>query len=125
MTVLLIAIFHILHIPCVTLAAFQKDPGRDGVQDSFNQDTESAMILITTYAVGATDLNLQERSRHIHIFECALNLGIHQQAVGSRSEDWQPSPVIVPHGVPHSGFIRRCRYVRSHSSCEFVEVAPS
>ena len=93
-TILLIAIFRILHIPCVTLAAYQKDSERDSVQDAFNQDTESAMILITTYAVGATGLNLQERCRHIHIFECAHNLGIYRQAVGRGVRIGNPYPLV-------------------------------
>lgn len=47
--VLLFAIFCMLHVDVVTVAAFQKSDERDRIIEDFNNEDEKAMISLMTY----------------------------------------------------------------------------
>ena len=93
-TVLLYAIFRMLRIDVVVITAHQKPEERDRIIDRFNGDDDSAMVLIMTYAVGSTGLNLQHRCWRVHVIESAHNLGTLAQAVGRARRLGNPSPVV-------------------------------
>lgn len=63
-----------LSIDIVTITAFQKPDERDAIVDQFNRDESKAMILVITYTVGSTGLNLQQRCWRVHIIEITHNL---------------------------------------------------
>lgn len=93
-TVLLVAIFRLLAIDCVTLGAYQQAEERDAVITAFTECTDRAQILITTYAVGSTGLNLQQMCWRVHMVECAHNLGVQAQALGRAVRVGNPSAVV-------------------------------
>ena len=60
-TMFLLAVLQLLKIDCVTLGAYQQQEERDVIIIAFTEYDDRAQVLITTYAVGSTGLNLQQK----------------------------------------------------------------
>ena len=90
----LFAVLRLLQLEVVVLHSFHTDQERQNIISTFNDRADRAQILIMTFAVGGTGLNLQERCFRVHIFESTTNLGIINQAIGRVRRLGNPSNVV-------------------------------
>ncbi len=70
---------------------------REAVITAFTEYDDRAQVLIKTYAVGSTGLNLQQKCWRVHMIESAHNLGAQAQALGrapSRGKSKQCGMVV-------------------------------
>ena len=93
-TVLLFAVFRLLHVDVVATAAFQTSYERDCIIEDFNNDDEKAIVCLMTYAVRSTGLDMQHRCRQVHVVEAAYNLDAATQALGRVRRLENPSHVV-------------------------------
>ena len=93
-TVLLFAVFHLLDLKVRVMTAFQTPNDRDSMIEEFNNPTSGPIILIMTYVLGSTGLNLQKDCRRIHLIEIASNLGSLGQSLGRVRRFGNPYGVI-------------------------------
>jgi hypothetical protein len=76
------AVLRLCNIDCRVLHAALTHEERDRLIKEFNNSPDTAMVLICSYSVNATGLNLQARCRNTHLFDYPLSEGTVQQAVG-------------------------------------------
>ena len=93
-TILIAAIFQLLQIDCVMYGVFQKAEERDAVVSAFTERDDTAQVMITTYAVGSTGLNLQQKCWRVHMLESAHNLEAQIQALGRALRCGNPSAIV-------------------------------
>lgn len=84
----------LLEIEVITLASFQIMEQRDTIIDTFNESLNRPMILIMTYAVGSTGLNLQKDCKRVHCLKGANNLGILSQSLGRVRRLGNPNDIV-------------------------------
>ena len=94
MTTFLFALFRILELEVVVLHSHHTDQERQTIINTFNQRQDRAQILILTFAVGGTGLNLQEMCFRVHIIASTTNLGIINQAIGRVRRLGNPSGIV-------------------------------
>lgn len=67
---------------------------RDQIIKSFNHASDKAMILLVTYALSSSDLNLQYSCRRVHYLEAPHNHGVSSQALGRVRRLGNPSNLV-------------------------------
>lgn len=93
-TLLLLAILRLLNIDVVILVSSQSAEERDQIIESFNHATNKAMILLVTYALGSSGLNLQYGCWRVHCLEAPHNHGVSSQALGRVRRLGNPSNLV-------------------------------